>query len=893
MHACSSASCTSQTDALPVTPTSSSVAESPSRPWVLGPHGFVCACNKQLDFSVNDALIHIASHEDGADQGVWKVSRKEMHSCACDALLAAISNTPLGLVCTICHEFLPFATTASVVSHVKKTHNTTIGVGYSDQLEIIVSSSPSPLGVNTKAHLKLVSVLPCVFADCAYMVKLDGHSGSRDGGRGRLLQHLRVHAVEVTGDMEALVERQAPVAALEDRKGKLRPLSTPLVRAALPSRPPPTPEQTQLRQQVARPSAAAVYRPLLQQPEQGRQGAVESEMRAVIESFDPEGRFPANALSATARATASPVFVALNWFTHPAWYSGVLGGESLVDWWAFTHTPCPGGAEVESLRAMSVHFIESSKDAAAALLAVDPALTYENIGEERLQSPYPGGHPASEFTKPFLTQLEAPTVRAYSNVLARFLSWLNHRVRSQAKHAEQVALPFPSNDLAYAVLGRDRAALVQGALLIAEQLSTLEWATGFGPNGLGAVGQYLMACSLVSSKDLQQGGSPVLSQLGLCTAREIIEQAKALRWVLRGLVMLRRAAAWRVGQLGSALRIQDARSHAILVHVIARCKEVEERKGSRSDVCLDPLRSLEYGAPTVRVVLDGGEVEYLTWDTLRAGVTRARAQLCQTVVTTLLRVGVDEKHAHMVADPLTHGPLRFRMNEHICHMYHGKEDVAMIVAKALERFLRLQPSARMELAEVVKEMQSLLFWLLPTACGVLLRGSDSLNVRVGLRKPDGDRLDDVIFCGGEFELQINAHCSKTDWIGVPGQIFNTLDYATSVSLALFVIMKTIVVEAEQPFIADQSIWINMFANRSSNLAYHDFAATSIRLLGPAVTIAIFRQVACRLSLASEDELEAIVEDVLRGGNISSIAVKSKSSGGVLSIGHIIAHWAGM
>jgi hypothetical protein len=89
-------------------------------------------------------------------------------------------------------------------------------------------------------------------------------------------------------------------------------------------------------------------------------------------------------------------------------------------------------------------------------------------------------------------------------------------------------------------------AMKEAAGMVIQEIVVLEW----GRDGaLGTFTQYIMAYALVDGRtEDERHGVPPLSQLMLCTTSAVLAQAKVLRYVARGVVIVMRLAAVRDGR---------------------------------------------------------------------------------------------------------------------------------------------------------------------------------------------------------------------------------------------------------------------------------------------------------------------------------------------------------
>jgi hypothetical protein len=577
--------------------------------------------------------------------------------------------------------------------------------------------------------------------------------------------------------------------------------------------------------------------------------------------------FPSNALSQQARDTANQVFRSLGYFTSLEFYSGVARTESLVEWWRLVNRPAPGGAGITSLVRLSETYIKACKRSAGELFSADPSTVYTTLPGE---TPRASGHEHEglDSGKRFLSALQLPTVSAYGKVLARFISWLNHRAVLEGQQ-----LPFPAGTQADRLADGDADALATAAARLFSLIRAVEW-EGKG-TGLGVFSHYLFCCALVLARgNCRDNDNVQVSQLTLCSARAWADQAKALLWVLKGTVILSRRGAVTARDLSSALPFFKSKSVDMIIHVLAASKRVEKQQGGRDDVVLDPLHSMRIGAPSVRVILETG-IFHVQWDTLRYGAARGQLHVVTELTRALEIIGLPAETRRVIADPLGDGGrVTFRPGalgglSHISHIMHKGIDLGDVIHAHAQAFMAEKDHlARKRVKEILTSLQGLLFWLLPVACGACMRTSDTRALKVGIRAPRVDHAEDILFAYSDLDIRVHSLCNKTEWMGVPGLILNSLSYLVGVWLAVFILLKDVIGEEMPPFTKDGLVWFKGFSREKSNQPYEAFANTSRRLIGQNLTIGEFRQVTSRLCHAAEDDFEKIVDGVLNAGAVS-------------------------
>lgn len=862
-------SASGESNAQPVTTDTPAPAE-----YKLDDTGFTCnTCGSASGFSGR------ALHDDLLSHGVTRYTA-DLCQVASLYLTSRLKRVAAGILCLLCNNFLPKATFASFRNHCKKVHNATLsGAEVERAFEAVLASTiqevPTPVAAKAERYL------PCVVAHCDYVAWVEG--AEETAAYDRLSRHIaNTHNVTTTTATEHASKQQIETGY---RKGRNTVACEVQHRAHCV-------ELGDLQGQPAGTAFSvaelgvgqtAVLRSLLPQTDadldQGIRSAVEIvTMRA----------FPANALSAAAREEAPPLYKYLRWYQDPSFYALLAGNESLVHLFAQAHLMREGCPEMVAFFNLAFFTVEVFISTAKALRAVSPAFVRECLGgAEYAALSADEAEFARLVDRMFLAHLTEGTKRTYAQGFCHFLVWLSTR-----KRVELLRAPFDPQ-LMERVAAQDHEALKEAATRLIQELAALEWSRECA---LGTFTQFLMSYCLDDSRPIgQRNGLPLLSQLRLRTLKEMLPQAKVLRYVTRGVVLVKRFTAIRAGMPEKSLPVSSAKSMPTLNGIIAFARAMHKDEAGRSDVALDLLHSEAHGTPHVRVILPTG-VDYISLDVLARGCTKIEGVVMESLRGILLDMRAPVHILQAVADPVA-ARISFGMlpqQQHLCHLQLNGEDLGDTIHVLATAYLAsASPHDIARVVKVLRVIQEQLWWLLLVGSGADMRSTDSWALIVGGRCPESDRVVDTIYTHSEFDLHIVSRPSKTTHLGIPGLSYCKVDYKTGVYMSVFTLLKDIVGERRTPFTLNTHIWFEDFAKEGSRRPVASFPVTSLKAIGMSLTLQVFRQVVPRLCTAAAKELNNLCKDICEAGGISMASFAAdKSSAGTVDISVVFTQAAG-
>ena len=665
-------------------------------------------------------------------------------------LISRLHHTASGILCLICNDFLPVCTFKSFAHHCKSKHQATLhGPELESAFDAVVEGGVHEIPMQIVARTE--KFIPCVVRHCAYVAwigdkdeaaaldQLCKHLTGTHHLRGQLArEHALRQGVETgfrRGRNSATNEAQGRaylIDLVEDRQG-------PAVTVASAT-------------DIGR-AYAAPLRNLL--PECS--GVLEPSLRFVLEAATST-ELPSTALSATARSNASPLFAHLGWYHDASFYSMVIGRESLCHHFAQAHLLTATSPSMEGLFALSYFLLEVFISSARLLRGLSPRNVRECwTGDEFAKLSPEEAEFARIVERMFLSDLSPSTKQTYARGFSQFLAWLFARGCAEGRRS-----PFKPQLMQLVAEGKHEA-MKEAAGMVIQEIVVLEW----GRDGaLGTFTQYIMAYALVDGRtEDERHGVPPLSQLMLCTTSAVLAQAKVLRYVARGVVIVMRLAAVRDGR-PDAIAVSASKSMATLNSIISFARSASKAEGGRKDVAVDLLLSEARGTPYVRVVLATG-VEYLGFDNFAAGCTRMEGLIMDDLRNILLELGAPLNILEAVEDPVG-ARLSFavtQQRQHFSHLMLKGEDIGEAIHKLAAGYL-----GRARVDSIVKTLgvvQERLWWLLIVGSGASMRSTDSRALQVSGREPKDDVIMDIIYAHSECDLHIVSRPRKTSHLGVP------------------------------------------------------------------------------------------------------------------------------